>query len=199
MGGARTRGAAADVQRPFAENSRIDQRVEPEGAAKLGIVRRQGENGVAIHRQQPGRHVAANPVVRDLDQAGLQIDEIAGKVERDDLPAAVAQRLVTADQSFLHEAAALGWLALAHDIAIGGIVLGAGFEREEGLVRRFGQCRALHHLRKVGCEIGDVGTVHGALLPQGERNGLSAAGTWTHLTDDAVTVYHPAIKFNLRL
>jgi len=60
--------SAPDIDRPFAEDRRIDERVEPKRSADVGMTRRELKDVAVADRQRDGRRVRPDAVIRHHDQ-----------------------------------------------------------------------------------------------------------------------------------
>ena len=156
MGSALARAAAADIDGPFAENGRIDQRIEPEGPADLGKMGSKIQQIGMRDREDACRGMCSDTMIGNNDQHRLQVDQIAGDVKGHDLPRATAQRLVTADQPGLDQTGTACAVAFPNHVLIGSIITRLGRYGQKSLTGRRRQSQAPFQLREIFAETGDV-------------------------------------------
>jgi hypothetical protein len=78
--------------------------------------------GAVGHERNLAGGQRADAVVHLFEKEGVQVGEVAGDVERRDLPSAVSEAVVTASEALQDEAALGEGVALAHDVLPGSIV-----------------------------------------------------------------------------
>ena len=159
---------------PSSNNSNL--RPYARRAAPFGVVGRKLEDVEAIEVEHHGRGVGADAVVGNQHQRRLQVDHVAGDMERIDLPPAVGQRLVAANDPFGHQAAGKAALAFAHDVAVQRDRMTLVGQGQERLPRFVGQGMAPLDLAKEKLHAG-IGIGQTRLPPGGAHACLSAAGS----------------------
>ena len=100
----------------------IHERGEPQDAREMGIGLGDLAQGAVGHERNLAGGQRADAVVHLFEKEGVQVGEVAGDVERRDLPSAVSEAVVTASEALQDEAALSEGVALAHDVLPGSIV-----------------------------------------------------------------------------
>jgi hypothetical protein len=110
--------AAADVERPFAEDRGIDQGLVPHGAADRGAI--EGDLLDGLDGDQRGLDMGQRLeiVIGEAEQRILEIGEIALHVDREDLPPAIARDLVPKAEAGEDETGILGLVAFPDHIFV---------------------------------------------------------------------------------
>lgn len=110
--------AAAKTYRPFAENRRFHQSVEPECTPPFRIFRRQVENIVTGDRHNRGFRVCSSAAIGDGQQASVKIDHVSGKMKGIDLPRTVPQCFIATGNALYYQAGPRGSAPFLEDIVI---------------------------------------------------------------------------------
>jgi hypothetical protein len=118
---------AAKARHPLSENGRLDERVAPEHVADARVRADEGANRLVRDERDLARDARRQRVVHDLDVEALQIGDVAGDMEGEDLPLSAGQDLVAAREAFDDDAAldgrscsrTMSWSALRSLTVIG--------------------------------------------------------------------------------
>src|SRR5215204_1532229 len=110
--------AATDVDDPLAEYRSIDERVAPEdvGDARMGA--QEGPNRLVRNERHLAGDDRPQAVVHDLEVEALQVRNVAGNVEGDDLASTAGKELVAAGEAFKDRAALRGPVLIAKDVVV---------------------------------------------------------------------------------
>src|SRR5215207_289122 len=111
---------ASDPQQPLPEHRAVDERIAPEGIGDPREAPAKLAHGLVGYEQQLARRDRADAAVHDLEVQALKVGNVAGRVEREDLPLARVRDLVAADEALENEAALGRRVALADDVVVGG-------------------------------------------------------------------------------
>jgi hypothetical protein len=119
VGEARISRPPPDADDPFPEDGGVDKRIAPQHMRDALIVVDEVTHGLVRNQRHLGRDQCREIVVHHLDEQPLQIGDVAGDVERHDLPAARWHGGVAARESFNDKADDRRPVAFANDILVG--------------------------------------------------------------------------------
>jgi hypothetical protein len=107
------------------EDGRIDERVAPEHVREARVVLEQLAHVVVLDEGEAARRDGAERVVHRPQVQTLEVGDVPGGVEGEDLALALVGELVAAGEALDHEAALRGPVAFADHVEIGPHVLDA--------------------------------------------------------------------------
>ena len=90
-------GTPADACHPFPEDRRVHQRVLPDRPGDARIFFGDLQHGAVRDQRDFRRRQCPDAVIHRLQDEALRVENVAGAMERHDLPFAIDDDLVTAD------------------------------------------------------------------------------------------------------
>ena len=121
MGDALLGVAPAEVHHPFAKDRGIDQSIEPDRSAHVHPARHQVEQSVLVDGRDRYAVDTLHIVIGDIEKAILQVEELAGNMEGDDLARPVADELLAEGETAQQQRANRRRLSLPSELGIAAV------------------------------------------------------------------------------